>query len=431
MSFVRKLRAYSNLNCAVLLFFTLAGICFGQSNWESINPLPTGNDLTFVTYGNNQYIALDTAGTIFTSPNCTTWTINSSGTTNRLNAVVYANNQFVAVGASGTILISPNGSTWVTKNSGTTKKLNSVTYGNSQFVTVGDSGTILTSPDGTTWTINNSGSAKDLESVTYGNSQFVAVANSHSVPAEGTSGIILTSPDGTAWTIQNSGLVDRMYSDNYLAAVTYGNGKYVVVGTYSGGYNNYSFHGAIVLTSLDGTTWTRTNNTTNTNAYLHSVVYGNSQFVAVGTCGEIITSRDGTTWTTTNSGYQMLSSVTYGNSQFVAVGDGKILVSNIITDNCKATYIGNGTIDFEVTFAKVQQYVELFVRQNGIQNVTQNITDTVIYNADGKVTYKFSQSGYNSDDFVEYRFYSYDTNSSGVFIPGPIENSWDNLTVAR
>ncbi len=52
---------------------------------------------------------------------------------------------------------------------------------------------------------------------------------------------------------------------------------------------------------------------------------------------------------------------------------GTILTSNIITDNCKATDIGNGTIVFEVKLPTSQQYVEIFVRQNGIQNVAQNI----------------------------------------------------------
>ena len=110
--------------------------------------------------------------------------------------------------------------------------------------------------------------------------------------------------------------------------------------------------------------------------------------------------------------------------------DGTILTSKSDADNCKATNIGNGTIAFEVTLPTSQQYVEVFVRQNGLQNVAQNIADNAVYNNDGTYTYKVIRSGYNAGNIVEYRFYSYAPNSPGVFTPGPIENSWNKLIVA-
>ena len=335
----------------------------------------------------------------------------------------------MTVGDSGRIFTSSDGTTWAIKNSGTTKNLHSVSYGNNQFVAVGDSGTILSSSDGTTWTIKNSGITNQLRSVTYGNNQFVAVGKSVK---------ILTSPDGTVWTIKNSGLTDGDYFYNTLNSVTYGNGKYVAVGT---SVNDipywYGGQSTMVLTSLDGITWT-VNAASGNNGFLGEVIYGNNQFVAVGFSYNplIQTSPDGTTWTTKSSditsySYNPLMSVAYGNSMFLAVGlSGIILTSKSIAINsCKATVIGNNTIEFEIQSPTSQQHVEVFVRQNGIQNVAQNIVDNVVYNNDGTVTYKLTSSGYNIGDVVEYRFYSYALNSPTEFTPGPVENSWKSVTL--
>jgi hypothetical protein len=82
----------------------------------------------------------------------TTWTVRNQGST--LYSITYGNNQFVAVGSSGTIRTSPDGVSWTVRTSGTNDALDalrvlySITYGNNQFVAVGSSGTIRTSPDG-------------------------------------------------------------------------------------------------------------------------------------------------------------------------------------------------------------------------------------------------------------------------------------------
>jgi hypothetical protein len=45
-------------------------------------------------------------GTVLTSPDGVNWTGRSSGSTERLLGVAYGNSQFVAVGTNGTILLS-------------------------------------------------------------------------------------------------------------------------------------------------------------------------------------------------------------------------------------------------------------------------------------------------------------------------------------
>ncbi|MHB8523206.1 MAG: cell wall-binding protein, partial [Limisphaerales bacterium] len=141
------------------------------------------------------------------------WTLQSAApTTNQLSAVTYGNGEFVAVGDAGTIVTSPNGVAWTSRNSGTTNWLGSVAYGNGRFVAVGNA--TLTSPDGIGWTSRDFVSG--VSSVTYGNGLFVAVGYR-----------IFTSPDGITWTWRSDyGMT------NWLASVAFGGyGQFVAVGS--------------------------------------------------------------------------------------------------------------------------------------------------------------------------------------------------------
>jgi photosystem II stability/assembly factor-like uncharacterized protein len=90
-------------------------------------------------------------------------------------------------------------------------------------------GIILTSPDSETWTVRSSGTDVPLAALAYGNERFVAV---------GAYGTIVTSPDSLNWTTVRSG------SQSWLAAAVRARKKFVVVGT-----------DGTILTSPDGTSW--------------------------------------------------------------------------------------------------------------------------------------------------------------------------------
>jgi photosystem II stability/assembly factor-like uncharacterized protein len=133
----------------------------------------------------------------------------------------------------------------------------------------------------------------------------------------GNSGTILTSTDGTTWTKRISGTSESLYG------VTYGNGLFVTVG----------IRGTI-LTSSDGTTWTK--KSPPTFETLSGVTYGNGLFVIVSWDGTIITSSDGKSWglrwkMRDGRKSNMLNGVTYGNNTFVVVGDMGTIVRS--TDN--------------------------------------------------------------------------------------------------
>ena len=383
---MRKLLGFSLVVITLLIGIPDFLIADPLDNWHLRNPLPQGNNLSGVAYGNGTFVAVGDSGTILTSPDGVTWTIRTSGTdsdlfaatyangifvvvggstsspstggtiltspdgvtwtirisgANGLSGVTYGNSTFVAVGWSGTILTSPDGVTWITRSSGTNSHLSGVTYGNGTFVALGEL-SILTSPDGVTWTTRTLGTNYDLSGVTYGNGTFVAVG-----------GIIFTSPDGVTWTTRSSGT----YCD--ASGVTYGNGTFVAVGyetiaTSPGGltwvirtpgidsspsgltYGNGTFvavGGGTILTSPDGVTWTT--RTSGTNYYLSGATYGNGTFVAVGgntfypsNSGTILTSPDGVAWTIRISGTTGFSGVAYGNGTFVGVGSSGTIVTS-------------------------------------------------------------------------------------------------------
>lgn len=287
----------------VFVCLVFASTCFGQSKWDWMNPAPPEDELlSYVTYINNQFVAVGDNGRILTSTDGKTWSIKYTGTIYRINSVIYGNGKFVAVGNSGTILSSQDGNSWTIQDSAKFyyDNLYSVTYDGKQFVTVGsnaNNSTILTSADGMAWTRQTSIATRALLSVTTGNGLLVAV---------GDSGKIITSPNATQWTLQNSNSISK------LTSICYANNKFVAVGGQ-----------AVILTSLDGITWRWGGGTWQGASVRPSTLcYGNSKFVILSNTftDSIITSTDDSTWTINKTGIRhTFESVSYGCSLFVAV----------------------------------------------------------------------------------------------------------------
>jgi len=86
----------------------------------------------------------------------------------------------------------------------------------------------------------------------------------------------------------------------------------------------------------------------------------------------------------------------------------------------------DGAMEFTVTYAGPQAYVEAFVRRNGSQIAAGNIVQSAVGNADGTVTYRrvLPPSHFHPGDTVDVRFYSYGSGQPGVFIPGPTGSTW-------
>lgn len=238
---------------------------------------------TFVAVGNGQTSPIYTKG-VSGSPAGSDWTaVQGLSSSLSLMAVTFGTDRYVAVGLNGTILNSLNGTTWtpaVTVIPPETTLTGLATDG-THFVAIGydNSGPVVyTSPDGANWTLVSLGAVtpavNDLTGIAWGNNMFVAVGNSTTSTPE-----IITSTDfGATWTAVTQALAG--YAPETVA---FGNGHFVV--TIWAGLNEG------ILDSTDGQTWTLYNLPTEN--YLPALTCGNGIFVAGGTWGEILANPGG------------------------------------------------------------------------------------------------------------------------------------------
>ncbi len=178
-------------------------------------------NLIDVAYGNNTFVTAGTAlntwySIVFlSSSDGTTWsptTIPYAG----FSCVAFGNGIFVAMNTDGSSYASPNGSSWVEAIAGSTSDTkNGIGYGNGTFVTVGVSGYMHTSVDGLRWNGAGSGITNDLYGIAYGNRTFVATGNGN---------LLATSPDGTSWTKRG------LNSIAFLRRAAFGKDTFVTVG---------------------------------------------------------------------------------------------------------------------------------------------------------------------------------------------------------
>ena len=196
-----------------------------------------------------------------------------------------------------------------------------MTYGEGLFVAVGadydeaGGAEIVTSPDGVTWTpAEPLNGINEFWSVVYGNGLFVATGIEYSNNWATQTSVIAVSQDGTRWTktsIQNAKKLQ----------VTFGDGVFVAISD-----SNDSDANNQILTSTDGTSWTRRGDTAASQNWSR-ITYGGGKFVAVSTSFDVLTSDNGTTWTAEETGPSfdfppqpnstMPMALTYGAGKFL------------------------------------------------------------------------------------------------------------------
>jgi hypothetical protein len=69
----------------ILSIIVYTNICFSQTNWEWVNPLPQGNNLNSVIYGNGIFMAVGGKGTVLTSSDGVAWNVKNTGKKNISN----------------------------------------------------------------------------------------------------------------------------------------------------------------------------------------------------------------------------------------------------------------------------------------------------------------------------------------------------------
>lgn len=245
-----------------------------------------------------------------------TWTAGGTlGVNITLRGICHAAGLFVAVGENydfgisswvGTIYTSPNGTTWTRRSLGGAI-LRDVAYGGGRFIATGDSGTILTSADALTWNGVSSGTTMNLQGIAYGAGAYViAGANGSS-----TGGTVLISANGDDWTNTSAGLG----TSQGLFDLDYTGGRFLASG----------FH-ARLRHSTDGGATFATTVTGNPQAAGFASV--NGLFIAVAKdlaasgIPQNLISLDGATWTAiATANYAARQSVIVVGDTFLTVGD--------------------------------------------------------------------------------------------------------------
>ena len=255
------------------------------SDWKWANPLPQGNDLTDVAWGNGRYVAVGLYGTVLTSDDGLTWSVGDIGVDAWLYAIVWDETRFVAVGGdmtvagNGNLAISGDGVNWTVQEVGTRYAFSDIAWSGSRYVAVGYQnpdprlgGAVVavsaTSMDGVTWTTQTH-AGYSWDDVAWNGSVFAVMERS---------GLIHTSDDGVNWVTTDMGLTGTSLSD-----IGSDGSQFVVVGAAQG-----------VYTSPDGLAWTLQPGTSLVRG--STITWDDSQFV-VGASAAVYTSQDGVTWT--------------------------------------------------------------------------------------------------------------------------------------
>lgn len=187
---------------------------------------------------------------------------------------------------------------WYTTGVGLTSEgWQDIAWGVDKFVGINNNASdgtsyVRTSPTGMNWT-NRASYAGQWAGITYGGGKFVVIGSNDNKA--------MTSSDGITWALHEG------VPSGYWRGITYGDGLYVAVATF--GDNR-------LMISEDGENWELVSVLFPTN----SVAYGNGIFVAVGSSGALA-SRDGRNWTSIDSVSGGWNAITYGNGKFVAVAN--------------------------------------------------------------------------------------------------------------
>lgn len=162
--------------------------------------------------------------------------------------------------------------------------------------------------------VNPLPAGEGLAAVAYGAGVYVAV---------GTNSIIVSSPDAATWTVRRQSI-----SSHVLNNVIFANGQFMAVGQ-----DATSPNAALVLTSPDGITWTQ--RAVGYAAQLFEVIYGDGVWMVSGLSSPPATATstdNGATWTVRGvTGGDGAIRGAHGNSRFVFLNDQNRV--NVSTDN--------------------------------------------------------------------------------------------------
>jgi hypothetical protein len=275
--------------------------------WAWRSPLPQGNELTDIAYGNGHYVAVGVEGTIVVSTSGRDWSVRTAEY-GSFTSIAFGEGLFVAV-ADGFLYTSTDGITWTNRALPASAHILGLAFGAGRFVGVGTA--LVSSDDGISWVEHTVGAPSGYPAITYGNGLFLVSAYN------GT----LTSSNGIDW-------VQHPLSGGWTSLAA-GNGVFV----------SHTFTQIVI--STNGLNWQTVLTLTNNN-YLDEVRFANGQFYALGT--KLLTSTDGSNWTERipqREGGMRLTSAASGHGETIVVGDEGLIF--VTTDGATFIQVGGGT----------------------------------------------------------------------------------------
>lgn len=210
-----------------------------QTTWVKRSPVTIDNEINFVTWNGEMFIAVGRNGEIRTSTDGDIWVKQESGTLDNLIFVCSSKNMSVAVSDSGVLFNSSDGVNW-TRNSSI--RLGNIFRINDRFVSIMGNGLWLhlnrritlsakgtwISPDGVSWSRVESDTDKVFRSTIWTGEKIYAIFEDS----------IGTSTDGVAWTwrpmemlYQKEIHTIRWTGERLLGVGLQGNIKYVAYST--------------------------------------------------------------------------------------------------------------------------------------------------------------------------------------------------------
>lgn len=247
-------------------------------NWKA-STLPSSSNWMDVTYGNNRFVAIALG-----SPNAAysldgiTWSTTYLQGSYSWNSIAYGDGCFIVISSGDSIYAySYGGTSWNYGYLPTSEFWSDISYDGTQFVISGEYTDIVITGTHNNWNqYYNTSDVLGITKIASNDNQFsVALGSQYNSQ-------LCWSYDGTYWTGDSVDM--SMMSD-----VTYGDGKFVVVG-----------HGDKALYSSNGQTWTQT--TLPKSLSWNAVTYGGGKFVAIATYSDTsAVSYDGITWSIVES----------------------------------------------------------------------------------------------------------------------------------
>ena len=370
----------------LILIVVFAGRVFASGgyaacDWQWINPLPQGDRVSTLVWGDGEYLGIAESGLVQRSIDGKTWQVIAElEEPDKFVGLSWDGSQYLALasgvsGASSRFYVSQDGVNWANELIGT-GFLNDFATNGSRVVIVGDSNSIYFSDDLVTFTRNGSFTGNWI-AVEWTGTQFVALRDEDQV---------LTSPDGENWTPHATGVAGKYTSMAQRGTRLAAAGFQGVTMTSTDGVNwepgasgvlsqsrVYADDAQFILTgplmplvSTNGVDWTATTgslgltlafahsgsdyaafNTSGlprystdlsswedtgiafTTAILNSIANNETTIVAVGEAGTVAISGDGTSWDVANRLSSLtINDIEWDGSQFVLVGDSGVFATS-------------------------------------------------------------------------------------------------------